>query len=60
MSAAATAERSERTRTGVEASAQVMVRLGMSYRGIEHWYDQDLALYAMTQSDGQSSTDHSE
>lgn len=28
-------------------SAKVMLRLGMRFRGIEHWYDSDLAVYAM-------------
>ena len=35
------------------ASARVMQRLGMVYRGIERWYDNDCALYAMTRSDRQ-------
>ncbi|MDH0867132.1 GNAT family N-acetyltransferase [Mitsuaria sp. GD03876] len=29
-------------------SAHVMQKLGMSFRGIEHWYDFDGALYGMT------------
>ncbi|HEY1089737.1 MAG TPA: GNAT family N-acetyltransferase [Burkholderiaceae bacterium] len=33
------------------ASAHVMTRLGMSYRGIEHWYDAELATYAMSADD---------
>ncbi|HVH43270.1 MAG TPA: GNAT family N-acetyltransferase [Labilithrix sp.] len=35
------------------ASAQVMLRLGMSYRGIERWYEEDWAVYAMSRSDWQ-------
>ena len=30
------------------ASTRVMERLGMRYRGIEQWYDQDLATYEIT------------
>jgi RimJ/RimL family protein N-acetyltransferase len=30
------------------ASAQVMKRLGMTYCGMEHWYDMDLPAYYMT------------
>jgi len=30
------------------ASRRVMERLGMRYRGIEHWYDMDLATYEIT------------
>ena len=33
------------------ASARVMQRLGMVYRGIERWYDQDMAVYGMARSD---------
>jgi RimJ/RimL family protein N-acetyltransferase len=33
------------------ASAKVMQRLGMQYRGIERWYDMDTAVYAMTRSE---------
>lgn len=29
------------------ASARVMQRLGMRYRGIEHWYEQDLLAYGI-------------
>ncbi|QDQ25792.1 GNAT family N-acetyltransferase [Chitinimonas arctica] len=29
------------------ASAHVMKKLGMQYRGIEHWYDMDTAVYSM-------------
>ncbi len=34
-----------------KASSRVMERLGMSYRGIERWYDADCAVYAMTAAD---------
>jgi RimJ/RimL family protein N-acetyltransferase len=34
-----------------KASAQVMKRLGMSYQGIERWYEADCAVYAITRSD---------
>jgi RimJ/RimL family protein N-acetyltransferase len=34
-----------------QASAQVMKRLGMRYRGVEHWYDVDLAVYEMTRAE---------
>ncbi|HEX2011556.1 MAG TPA: GNAT family N-acetyltransferase, partial [Roseateles sp.] len=30
------------------ASARVMTRLAMSYRGIERWYDMDCAVYGIT------------
>jgi len=30
------------------ASAHVMTKLGMHYRGMEHWYDTELACYAMS------------
>jgi RimJ/RimL family protein N-acetyltransferase len=33
------------------ASSKVMLRLGMVYRGIEHWYDRDMAVYGMMRSD---------
>jgi len=36
-----------------QASAQVMLRLGMTYRGVERWYDADCAVYAMSRSDWQ-------
>lgn len=29
-------------------SAKVMQRLGMRYRGVEHWYDMDCAVYGFT------------
>ena len=32
-------------------SARVMQRLGMSFRGIEPWYDSDLAVYQLTRED---------
>lgn len=35
------------------ASSNVMKKLGMRYRGIEHWYDLDLAVYDMTRADWQ-------
>lgn len=31
-----------------QASARVMRRLGMRYRGVERWYDMDTAVYEMT------------
>jgi len=34
-----------------QASARVMQRLGMAYRGIERWYEMDCAVYGMTRSD---------
>lgn len=30
-----------------QASAHVMKKLGMSYRGLEHWYDMDTSVYDM-------------
>jgi len=36
------------------ASSNVMKKLGMQYRGIEHWYHLDLAVYDMTQADWQN------
>lgn len=33
------------------ASAHVMKKLGMHYRGIEKWYEMDTAVYEMTASD---------
>ncbi|MFO1338325.1 MAG: GNAT family N-acetyltransferase [Burkholderiaceae bacterium] len=33
------------------ASAQVMQRLGMRYRGVERWYDMDTSVYGMTGAD---------
>jgi RimJ/RimL family protein N-acetyltransferase len=33
------------------ASAKVMVRLGMRYRGVERWYERDCATYAMSRAD---------
>ena len=35
------------------ASARVMQRLGMVYRGIERWYDADCAVYQMSLADWQ-------
>ena len=32
-------------------SARVMQRLGMGYRGVEHWYDADLAVYQLSRAD---------
>jgi len=32
-------------------SARVMQRLGMSYRGVERWYEADCAVYQMTRAD---------
>lgn len=32
------------------ASAALMRRLGMAYRGIERWYERDMATYAMTRA----------
>jgi RimJ/RimL family protein N-acetyltransferase len=37
--------------TGNAASANVMQRLGMRYRGIERWYDMDTLAYEMTQAE---------
>ena len=31
-----------------EASSHVMTKLGMRYRGVERWYDNDVAVYGMT------------
>jgi len=36
-----------------KASAHVMTRLGMTYRGIERWYEADCAVYAISRSDWQ-------
>lgn len=33
------------------ASAKIMRRLGMTYRGIERWYDTDTLAYSMTRAD---------
>ncbi|MES2070120.1 MAG: GNAT family N-acetyltransferase [Pseudomonadota bacterium] len=33
------------------ASAKVMQRLGMHYRGVERWYEMDTAVYDMTRAD---------
>ena len=33
------------------ASRRVMERLGMRFRGIEHWYDMDVATYEITAAD---------
>jgi ribosomal-protein-alanine N-acetyltransferase len=33
------------------ASARVMQRLGMRYRGVERWYEMDTAVYEMTRSE---------
>ncbi len=33
------------------ASAKVMQRLGMHYRGVEKWYDMDTAVYEMTRGE---------
>lgn len=33
------------------ASAKVMQRLGMRYRGVERWYDMDTSAYEITQSE---------
>ena len=33
------------------ASAHVMKKLGMHYRGIERWYDMDTAVYVMSRAD---------
>ena len=32
-------------------SAEVITRLGMTYRGLEHWYDTDVATYQLTRED---------
>jgi len=32
-------------------SSNVMKKLGMQYQGLEHWYDMDVARYAMTRED---------
>lgn len=32
-------------------SAKVMMRMGMTYRGQEHWYDTDMAVYQITRDD---------
>jgi RimJ/RimL family protein N-acetyltransferase len=37
-----------------EASAQVMRRLGMRYRGLERWYEHDCATYAITADEWRS------
>ncbi len=34
-----------------QASAKVMQRLGMHYRGVERWYDMDTAVYEMTRDE---------
>ena len=34
------------------ASAKVMTRLGLRYRGLERWYDADMAVYQLTREDG--------
>ncbi len=36
------------------ASAKVMQRLGMRYRGVERWYDMDMSVYEITQSEWQA------
>ncbi|NRF71813.1 GNAT family N-acetyltransferase [Aquincola sp. S2] len=33
------------------ASARVMQRLGMRYRGVERWYDMDMTVYEITRQD---------
>ena len=33
------------------ASSHVMEKLGMHYRGVEHWYDMDCSVYVMTQQE---------
>lgn len=33
------------------ASAKVMQRLGLRYRGVERWYEMDTAVYEMTRAD---------
>lgn len=33
------------------SSARVMLRLGMHYRGVEHWHDQDVDVYGMSRTD---------
>jgi RimJ/RimL family protein N-acetyltransferase len=38
------------------ASAKVMRRLGMRYRGIERWYDMDVLAYEMTRAEWQART----
>ncbi|MEK8034587.1 GNAT family N-acetyltransferase [Ideonella sp. DXS29W] len=40
------------------ASARVMQRLGMRYRGVEHWYDMDTSVYEMTAGDWQRASGH--
>jgi RimJ/RimL family protein N-acetyltransferase len=35
------------------SSAKVMGRLGMEYRGIQHWYDEDLAVHGVNAVDWQ-------
>ncbi len=35
------------------ASSHVMKKLGMRYRGLEHWYNRDMAVYAMQAADFQ-------
>ncbi len=42
------------------ASARVMMRLGMTYRRIERWYDTDVALYAITRAEWQGALDRSD
>jgi RimJ/RimL family protein N-acetyltransferase len=37
-----------------QASAQVMKRLGMRYRGVEHWYEMNTAVYEMTRVEWQA------
>ena len=36
------------------ASAKVMQRLGMRYRGVERWYDMDTAVYEITHAEWQA------
>ncbi|WP_374567423.1 GNAT family N-acetyltransferase [Ideonella sp.] len=36
------------------ASAKVMQRLGMRYRGVERWYDMDTAVYEITDQEWQA------
>lgn len=37
-----------------KASSRVMERLGMRYRGIERWYDEDLAVYVVSRAEWQA------
>lgn len=39
-----------------QASSQVMLRLGMSYRGVERWHDEDVSVYAITRDEWQRRT----